>query len=369
MNTEHPRFHHYPHHQDYINLRMVVRPFVQLIHEPMYRTPSVNTDKLGLREQYDAGGAFIDLEQMKSKYKKCNVLIGGSTAFGVDATTDRHTLGSLLANADIPCVNLGVRGATSQQELLNFQVFKRLLPAVANVIMFSGINNCSLASLDGTLRYPHFGSMFAEELVKQHLWGDWQEISDRNIEREYTARYRFSTSIKRKIDYWYANSRVFRGGLKLYYGRLKRPDVNQFVDTPMLSFSDRARIVLEHLENDLETWSALSQQLDFRLHYVLQPAISWCAKELTPIELACFNEDCKRFPSMSRYANRNFYLQYSAQISAFCKRFKLHYHDVNTWIDKSYSKEDVFTDVCHLTDNGTRLISATLRERLDWKCN
>ena len=53
--------------------------------------------------------------------KFCNVLVGGSSAFGMGATSDKKTISSQLSNTGIFCQNFGVRGATSQQELIIFQ--------------------------------------------------------------------------------------------------------------------------------------------------------------------------------------------------------------------------------------------------------
>ena len=63
-----------------------------------YKTNSINTDSLGFRKTINSEGNPIDLDKVKSKYQDCNILMGGSAAFGMGNSSDSKTI-SLYGNS------------------------------------------------------------------------------------------------------------------------------------------------------------------------------------------------------------------------------------------------------------------------------
>jgi len=348
----HPRLKLFPHHADYVNLPAMFRPFVMAVHQPLYRSAPVNTDKFGLREQYGPDGAFMDLERLRERWPACNVIVGGSTVFGVDATSDRLTIAHRLHEPDCPCVNLGVRGATSQQELVLFLQLKHRLPPVRNVVLLTGVNNCSLAALEGALFFPEYGGVFSEEY---HLNSLLSQHAGRRHPGLFAAKLRLVQWLERLHRYppvaWLLDC----------WARAE-------VSPPVVeTFPERLERLHQFLQNDLATWRALAVALGCRVHFVLQPALRWTRKPFSPEEEICFQADCERIASLSRYASGDFHKQYRARIASMCAAVGLPFYDANDWLNAAQlDGQTLFTDVCHLTDAGNAFVADSLRNQLNW---
>lgn len=346
---QHPRLRHYPHHLDYLGLVPEFRPFVMFTDQANYRSTAVNTDKFGLREQYEASGEFIDLEAIRFTHPHCNVLLGGSTVFGVDASSDRATLSHRLHRGRTPCLNLGFRAATSQQELIMFLLFKRYLNGVLNVVLLSGVNDCALAARPGTRLYPGLGGVFYEAVAPNAL---------RQQELFGVSRYRAG----RIVDGMFVRSRVFRGVMKLLLGR----SAVASRETPK-GFDDKLTESMALAENTIHTWGLLQSGAAFKVHFVLQPAIGWTKKPLSALERDCFEADAARLPELRLISSTAAYDRCRQALAASCERNGIEFHDANDWLNESrFAAEDVFTDVCHLNDNGNRIIADLLMRRLTW---
>src|ERR1700760_631269 len=89
---EHPRFRIHPQHADYYRMAMVFRPFVMAVHEPGFRSDAVNTDEFGLRVQHHLDGTRVEWPRLRDRVDRCSVLVGNSSAFSNDASSDRATL-------------------------------------------------------------------------------------------------------------------------------------------------------------------------------------------------------------------------------------------------------------------------------------
>jgi hypothetical protein len=358
LMSDHPRFRHYPHHADYKLQGTAFRPFVMSVQEPGYRTASVNTDRLGLREQYDADGEYLDFDHLQERYVAANVLIGGSTAFGVDATSDRATIPAHLHQPGLPCLNLGVRGATCRQELALYLVLKPRLPALRNVILLSGVNEVSLACLEDTVFYPPFGSTFWEP---QHFSQCYEQY------RQFAANPSLIAidRLHMLLDRCYFRSAWGRAPLRLlaqWFWPKPR------AEKPALRFDEKLDLALGYLENDLETWGALQTGLGFRAHYVLQPIAGWTLKPLSAVERELLDADRALIPSIGQYTGGEVHARCVERIRAACERGGIAFHDANPWLDDAaYAGRDLFSDVCHLSDEGNRVVAALLRENLDWK--
>jgi hypothetical protein len=357
MSNSHPRFRYYPQHKDYVALALEFRPFVMATHQPLYRSPAVNTDKFGLREQYAPDGVFLDMARLPSLCAECDVVLGGSTVFGVDATSDKATLPHFLSRPQQPCLNLGIRGATCQQEVVLFLLLKQYLPKVRNVILFTGVNNCSLASLEGTLQFPDFGGIFSEEY---HFNSFISQAIHANGSRALWVKQRCCSL----VDRLHRRSRLGRWLL----GGRRRAEMLGGSSPQPYDFEAKVDSINRFLANDLHTWGCLQQATGCKVHFVLQPAIRWTRKPLTPMEAECFEADVVRIPSMMRYATPEFHTRYRAHISSLCQTHAIDFHDASTWLNEApYAEKTLFTDVCHLTDEGNRVMAELLRTHLKWR--
>lgn len=316
--------------------------------QPGYRSASVNTDRFGLREQYDAEGEFLDIETLRTTRQRCNVLLGGSTVFGVGATSDRTTISAHLHRAGTPCLNLGVRGATGQQELILFLLFRQHFPNVRNVVLLTGVNNCALAARPGTKIYPGFGGIFYEGMLLS---------ASRQQELQGVPRYRLA----RMVDRAYAGSRLVRGASRVLLGGTTAP-------APRAAFEEKLAQVMQFTDNDLITWGQLQSAAGFKVHLVLQPAINWTKRPLTAVEAELFAADLELFPDTSLFASQRVYDQYRARIEKSCRANGIDFHDANVWLnDPRFAGEEIFTDVCHLTDAGNSIVADFLDAHLAWR--
>ena len=110
----------------YDELPMVLQPYMIMGSQPNYRSGIVNTDNLGFRRSHIA-----------KRYD--SIILGSSFVFGVGASSDDHTIVSILNKiTNYSFRNLGIRAANSTQELI------AALPYLATtkcVIICSGLNN------------------------------------------------------------------------------------------------------------------------------------------------------------------------------------------------------------------------------------
>lgn len=358
-NKVHPRLHHHPYHKDYMGLASEFRPFTMFADNAEYRSEAVNTDKFGLREQYDAQGNFIDMEALSDVYEKCNIFIGGSAAFGVDATSDKKTIPSFLNEADVPCINLGVRGATSQQELILFMLFKQYLPQIEHVFIFSGFNNVSWASLPGSKYYKGFGGVFyGEDLLYRSFWAQqYEAVEDM---KAYVSRHR----LYRIFDRLFLKSRLIRSMAKLVFGGKVTHPSQPFAQ--LGSFSQKLSHATQILANDLHSWSIFAKGLNFSPIYILQPIFNWTEKKCIESELACCLADEEENPSIALCTDNKLYLKYREDVKSICRDNDIAFLDANEWLQEhQYQQDDIFTCACHYTDRGNEIVASHIKKYLD----
>ena len=84
-----------PQMKDYDNLKVKPLPYIMFLHQPNYSSASVNTDNHGLRISTDPEGVPLSINTLKER--SCNLLVGGATAFGVGATSDKNTISGHLS--------------------------------------------------------------------------------------------------------------------------------------------------------------------------------------------------------------------------------------------------------------------------------
>ncbi|MFI5149132.1 MAG: hypothetical protein ACHQRM_05320 [Bacteroidia bacterium] len=346
---------YYPHHKDYMGMFNEFRPFVTFTNTPLWRSGSVNTDKYGLREQYDSNGEYIDLDEVSKKYDQCNVIIGGSTVFGTDASSDKHTLSFYLNEVNIPCISLGNCGAVSHQELAAFLLYKRKLPKIKNIILFSGLNNCSLSSIDGSLFYPEHGAVFFEDIMAKELYHQYEG---------FTA----STFILSKFEYYRAiekrfkRSALFRHLIHIFYrNKIKNPP--KFV---LRSYEEKQEMMNSFLANEFETWSWIQKASGAQIHYIIQPVVGWTHKPLAKGEQALIDEYHEHYPAVKQYANDAAFGKYKAFLRNLCMERNFQFLDSNEWLNGTEMvSEEIFTDICHLSDRGNEFLASKIREHIN----
>ena len=349
--SEKSREKYYPQHADYYKMYPAYRPYVYWINEPMYESPYVNTDSHGLRLNYLPNGTLVNIKSLKDEYTVCDIIIGGSTVFGVDASSDKTTISCKLSGDNIPCINFGNRGAVAIQELLLFLQFKELLPKVRNLYLLSGVNECSLASMDGSLLYDQFGGLYGQDfnMTFPYMSNYANCYDDYSYDRLklYNAiekKYRYNKLIKFIIKTLLIKHHK-SSGLKSNNADFRKSFPKKIINT------------IQNLDNTLNTWSMLAKAGNFNIFYFLQPCINWNSKKLTELEFNLYQNDVKVFPPMEKYANQDFYTEFKNDVEKICLNNAIPFFDCNEILTNNFDHVNVFTDVCHLTDEGNELIA------------
>jgi len=342
---------YYPHHYDYRNHANEFRPFVTSFGQSNYRSDALNTDQLGFRVQFDSLGKAIDFYNLKNITGSCNLLIGGSTAFGVDCSSDEKTFANKVAQSGSLLFNWGFRGAVCQQELITYLCQKHLLPDIENIILFTGANDASLVCLNGEFSYPEWGSIFSEDYF-------FRQYRD-----QYLEQNRNTLEIANVIS-WIEKQINLGGWRRTLLGWLarKQPQVSGSANV-RLSESERLHIVIGHLRNCLETWSWIARSTGVKIHYVLQPVAGWSTKKLSSREQALIALNIQAIPELAIFTSSDFYEKFKSEIEKIFEASEIQFYDANSWLsDPLYDFEDIFTDSCHLNDRGNELIGELLVE-------
>jgi hypothetical protein len=125
----------------YDQLENVFWPFLLSVSRPGASDTVVSTDSRGHRV------TRVGAESVRSDAAPdgAGFLLGGSFSFGVGASDDEHTVAAeLWRRTGVPYVNLGIRAATSMEELVG------VLPFVergSSFVVCSGLNNLACAGL------------------------------------------------------------------------------------------------------------------------------------------------------------------------------------------------------------------------------
>lgn len=123
------------------------------VHESGYRSGTINTDALGLRYSHHAGKRFSAAE--RGGVARINLLVGGSTAMGIGASSDEHTVASHLSMLTGEVwLSLAGCGLNASQELLLFLTHQHRLGEVGHVVLLSGLNTLAHEALGEVLAGP-----------------------------------------------------------------------------------------------------------------------------------------------------------------------------------------------------------------------
>ncbi|MBP6702048.1 MAG: hypothetical protein KA385_00970 [Vicinamibacteria bacterium] len=349
----HPRLKYYPHHADYVTHANEFRPFVTTMGEAGYRSSSLNTDELGFRVQHYSTGEAIEFATLRDRLPECNLMLGGSTAFGVTASADTRTTAGYLGGLGLPCLNWGVRGATGQQELMLYLTLRYLLPPQRNIVLLSGMNDVSLATLEGALAHPYFGGVFGGDLY-------FRQFQDSLAASQYDVIER--TRLREILDGLWVKSGAFRRIARAFLRR----SVAAPAETSRLNPEEQFRVVASHVANTIQTWGLLQTASGARIHYVLQPAIGWCQKRLGPIEAECFEADRSAIASVRAFTDHRLYLRFREHVARACDMSGVRFYDANDWLTAELGPVEVFTDSCHFNDAGYELLAGLLRDKIAW---
>lgn len=311
-------------------------PYLMYFHAAGHRSEVVNTDRLGFRFSHgDAGRTAGVGEQLPEG--PVRLLAGSSTAFGIGASSDRHTLPSYLWSRhapSLPWLNFAGRSHNSTQELLLFTLYRHLLPQVDEIVLFSGFNSLGLSRLPESVRGDS-GAFFN----CNDFYGQMEELRARN----------------RKPS-----------GFGLFGSR--RPSPPAAVDTTVPELSEQIDLATELTIRNLDNWRLLADGIGAKLTFVMQPLATWVREEPAPEEKLLFQEldalsdfgavygDISSMESQARYAK---------ELRSGCERIGVNFVDLNPVLADAIGPKDwIFVDRIHFTDEGHNLVAGLLAQQL-----
>jgi hypothetical protein len=307
-------------------------PYTMFFQHPRRQTPAFSTDDLGFRTTVQEGRP-VSFEAFCASDKPRAAVVGGSTAFGVGATSDAQTLASHLNRAgDRLWFNFAGRAFNSTQEWLVFLL--HLPPSVETVILFTGVNNLALSHLAGSTS-PIYNSFYVQSVFEKNLakglrTGVQAAAVDLVRELGRKARSLWAPPVLNG-----ASQRVSDEGY---------------------------RHILTCFARDLRIWHLLRQAMGFRLCFAFQPVASWIPKALCAQEKEMFDLLDQAAPEWDALAGhlKRWAPRYLKEVRGMCESLQIPFLDLN---DCPAFRESrwLFVDRVHLTDQGYALAAEEIR--------
>jgi hypothetical protein len=306
-------------------------PYLMYFHPFSYSSSVVSTDASGFRYSEARGRRYsaADLGEMRS----VRLLAGSSTVFGIGATADRHTLASRLTENDLRAefwVNFGGRSFNSTQELILFALNRHQLPAVKEILLFSGFNDLGLARLPTRLRMEHGAFFMCRE---------------------------FFDAMAKKKPSCFAN----------WFRRDAREDDDEDQLTTIAQITFASNLTLRRLD----IWRALASDLGAQLAFVLQPLANWVRTTGSPEEERLF-ADLERSGAFSEtyggILTTEAHHSYAKLLRMGAEGMGVRFVDFAPILGAVAAPDRwLFVDRIHFTDDGYDFISRLLLETLDTK--
>lgn len=310
-------------------------PYLMSFSPPDCAFASVTTDGLGFRTTVDREGKPIGTDILSSPQgatSRCSIVAGGSTAFGVGATQDAHTIPSVLnRTTDGLWLNFGGRTFNSTQELLLFLL--HLPRKLDRVVIFSGANNIVLACLRNGSS-PVYGAFYNQSLFERAM---------SNPPEEYIG-------IRR------ATRQLFKEA-----GRHVRMTSTDGERTEV-SLEGCYQDILACFQRDLRAFKVLTDGVGARLYFALQPMATWIDKALSPEEQRMFDilDDLHPWRVLAK-GIRDVRGRYFEDVARICTEENVPFHNLN--LDPAFRDAAwLFVDRVHLTDRGYALAAEIMKK-------
>lgn len=311
-------------------------PQSHCMHERGYRSGTINTDALGLRYSHCSGKRFSVAE--RGGRTRVNLLVGGSTALGLGASSDEHTVASCLSmlTGEI-WLSLAGCGLNATQELMTFLTHQHRFGEVGHVVLLSGLNT------------------LAHEGLSEILAGDRNPLASNPLNGFHEGVQRSEQA--RRESLWQRLGQALaprRGPRPLAIERLSSPD-------------KRLIRAADSIGRTLRQWDRLIADTDTTLTFILQPLLPWCRESLSQAEqtmLAGLDDKPADFDQLLSGVHD------SQMHTAFFRRIKsqadpVPCYDMNSMLSSSpVFHENLFVDRLHFNDLGNNALAKVITAKL-----
>ncbi|MEH6374898.1 SGNH/GDSL hydrolase family protein [Streptomyces sp. KLMMK] len=294
-------------HMEHYTFVLEDQPYIGFFQYGNERTPVYSTDSCGFRVTHTADGPATVADGRPPG--PVRLLAGSSAVFGVGASGDHATVSSRLGShhaPGLPWLNFAGQSLNSAQELMLLTLFQHLLaPEVAEIVLFSGVNNLVLSRLPAAQHGRH-GAFF--------------ECGP-------------------------------------------APDASA-VPGPAERIAHATALTVRHLGG----WKLLAGALGARLTFVLQPLAPWVREEPAAQEKALFDEldDVSNWRRLHNdIASMDVGRAYAAALREGCAGLGVPFLDMNEALGAATGPADwLFVDRVHCVDAGYDAVARVLADRL-----
>ena len=136
-----------------------------------------------------------------------------------------------------------------------------------------------------------------------------------------------------------------------------------------ISFEEKIQNLKKLISNDISSWKAFSDKYQFKTIYILQPGIKWVDKKLTKKEIFIYENQRVHLGETyyDKFMNKEIYLNHKNFLEQQCLKNNIDFIDSNKIFKSFPENEDLFSDLCHLTDQGNKYLADYLSKNMDKK--
>ena len=315
-------------------------PQTLYVHERGYRSGTINTDTLGLRYSHCGGKRFSVAE--RGGAARVNLLVGGSTALGIGASADEHTVASYLSTLTGEVwLTLAGCGLNATQELLMFLTHQHRLGQVGHVVLLSGLNTLAHEALGEILGGAH-------EQPRARPYQDYLNSFNEGVQGEGRPR---------RESLWQ------RLGQALAPRRDERREALASLSPP----EQRMVRAADTIGRTLRQWERLLADSHTTLTFILQPLLPWCREQLPMGEQAMVNALDQQQANFDALLAGAFDTQLH---STFFRRIKrqadpVPCYDMNCMLNSSpVFGDNLFVDRLHFNDLGNNALAKVITAKL-----
>ncbi|MCX6535770.1 MAG: hypothetical protein NT119_04345 [Actinobacteria bacterium] len=286
---------------------------------------SVSTDDRGFRKT--TGGQST---------KSTALLIGGSTVFGIGATSDGSTITSRLNElTEHSWLNFGGRAFNSTQEAMLVHL-SNTTKVDGPIVVMSGINNLTRLLLPGSFS-PMYGAFFQQSFFEKQM--ATAAVGNREL------------------------LRMLVNGLLNKFGIGK--GVASLSPSETTTKSESYSAMLKVFERDCEYLQMFAAHHGTTASFALQPFAPWMSKTLSTQETQLFallDQEGEGFSLVLKELT-DYKKKYSQDLRTICSRVGMKYLDLNE-APELQQPEWLFVDRAHLTDAGYDAVAGHLVREL-----
>jgi len=338
-----------PHYEGLIQQGTNWVPYVMFRNNPNYRSPAVNTDSRGFRISY-AGSQQCSLADHRPD-GPVSLVLGGSTAFGFGAGSDEATLASQLARCTgRPWLNLASNGCNSTQEVMLFLLHRHELPAVQDIVIFSGINNLVTSGM------PDPDNDYGKFFYSGDFYSKMNSYGENGVD---TSKASVSSLPQ-------ADSVVSR------LRQLIRRKPAAAAPPEPAPVAERVASTTDILARDLDRLLDLAAPTGARVHFALQPTISWTGKPWSAEERSLCDDPVSPMWAtvwhdfLGDLATTEVHGMYARRVADLCEQRGISFIDVSQLLGKSEVADHwLFLDTCHLSDEGLSVVAEMMQNEFN----